>query len=546
MPEIIEPYYVSMLKGHGFTPDPDDHQYGALGLCWKLSPEIGEGSYWTYGQKDLYDIKIHNFSFHEDSLLEFSLPECLSITRYDSISGEELAPYRRLSAGCIKTYIGGYEPYQVLIHKNIPIHSIGIEIMPAYYEDYLKKQYPEEYRNPVEAFRKIDQTTDFPEMSRLLSELQNHRGDGIAAKLFYESKVAEALSLVVEYQKKRPAAPSKLSQSDLERIQTVAAYLSDHYAAEIPMERLTQIACMGTTKLKSSFKKVYDCTITEYLHLQPLCGIVPKKHRAITGGVSESRTPVMKHQKGTGGASLTNGGIQFLSFISIFRVLSEVDYNEVFTASQGRDINSDLYSGRSLRRQPGDSPGAALPQELSVVGDDQHAQPPFCEFSEQAAHLQHVGVVQSAGGLIENQQFFSAEAAVYNCQPLLLPARERQGVCLDILSQIHSLQRGHGFHLIRVIPQPGFGQHAVGKELEVHILHDEKAQPFPVFPTGRFSVPEDRPGFLLHQAAEAAGQSGLPRPVVAGDGGDLSPGGGKGHLFPHSRPIIGGPQAPHR
>lgn len=46
-------------------------------------------------------------------MLEFDLPECLSITRYDSISGEELSPYRRLSAGCIKTYVGGYKPYQV-------------------------------------------------------------------------------------------------------------------------------------------------------------------------------------------------------------------------------------------------------------------------------------------------------------------------------------------------------------------------------------------------------------------------------------------------
>lgn len=100
MPEIIEQYYAPLLKGHGFIPDPDNQQYGSLGISWKLSPEIGEGFYWTYGQKDLYDIKIHNFSFHEDSLLEFSLPECLSITRYDSISGEELAPYRRLSAGC--------------------------------------------------------------------------------------------------------------------------------------------------------------------------------------------------------------------------------------------------------------------------------------------------------------------------------------------------------------------------------------------------------------------------------------------------------------
>ena len=72
-------------------------------------------------------------------MLEFSLPECLSITRYDSISGEELSPYRRLSAGCIKTFIGGYTPYKALIHKNIPIRSIGIEIAPAYYGDYLKK-----------------------------------------------------------------------------------------------------------------------------------------------------------------------------------------------------------------------------------------------------------------------------------------------------------------------------------------------------------------------------------------------------------------------
>jgi len=154
-------------------------------------------------------------------MLEFDLPECLSITRYDSISGEELSPYRRLSAGCIKTYVGGYKPYQVIVHKNIPVRSIGIEITPAYYEDYLKKQYPEEYRNPIEAFREIDQTTDFPEMYRLLSELQSYRGTGIAAKLYYESKVAEALSLVVEYQKKRSVSDHKLVSQDLERIQTV-------------------------------------------------------------------------------------------------------------------------------------------------------------------------------------------------------------------------------------------------------------------------------------------------------------------------------------
>lgn len=199
-------------------------------------------------------------------MLEFSLPECLSITRYDSISGEELSPYRRLSAGCIKTFIGGYTPYKALIHKNIPIRSIGIEITPAYYEDYLQRLYPEAQINPVEAFQKIDQTSYFPEMSRLLTEIKNYRGEGVAAKLFYEGKVAEAVSMVVEYQKKHSEKiTQKLSRQDIESIQTVASYLGDHYASDISLERLTQIACMGTTKLKSCFKKYYDCTITEYI-----------------------------------------------------------------------------------------------------------------------------------------------------------------------------------------------------------------------------------------------------------------------------------------
>ena len=269
MSEIIDRFYTPLLIGHGFVRVPHDRRYGALGDCWSLSPEIGEGTYWTYGQKDLYDIKIHNFLFHEDFMLECFLPECLSITRYDSISGEELSPYRRLSAGCIKTFIGGHAPYKALIHKNTPIRSVGIEITPAYYEGYLKKLCPDMSISPVDAFRRIDQTSDFPEMSRLLTEIKDYRGEGIAAKLFYEGKVAEAVSLVVEYRREYPSKPTwRLSQQDIESVQAVAAYLSDHYASDVSLGRLTQIACMGATKLKSCFKMYYDCTITEYVQQQ--------------------------------------------------------------------------------------------------------------------------------------------------------------------------------------------------------------------------------------------------------------------------------------
>ena len=53
----------------------------------------------------MFYIKIHDFYFHEDTVLTFDWPESMSITVYDPISGEELSPYRRLTAGYIKTFI---------------------------------------------------------------------------------------------------------------------------------------------------------------------------------------------------------------------------------------------------------------------------------------------------------------------------------------------------------------------------------------------------------------------------------------------------------
>lgn len=266
MNDIIADCYQPLMHKHNFIQVENAAQFNSAGMCWKLSPEIGEGYYWIYAQKDLYDIKIHDFFFHEDSFMEFELPACLSITQYESISGEELSPYRRLTAGCIKTFVGGYEPYKVLIHQKIPIRSIGIEIMPAYYEDYLKKQYPGDYANPLSAFQQIDQVTDFPKMARLLHEVKTYRGDGIAANLFYEGKIAEAVSLVLESEQTYARQKEKhLSCQDIAALENVTAYLNDHYAFDIPLERLAKIACMGTTKLKTSFKQLHNCTITEYI-----------------------------------------------------------------------------------------------------------------------------------------------------------------------------------------------------------------------------------------------------------------------------------------
>ena len=261
-------FYVTQFAERGFTPAPNSLDYCEVGTTWQLNDKIGTGTFWIYNRQDLFDIKIHGFYLNEDTILDFNWPECLSIMQFDSISGEELSPYRRLEAGSVKSFIGGYSTYKVLIHKKIPIRTVGIEIMPAYYEDYLKEQYPDEYANPLKAFEAVGQTADFPDMSRLLKQVEAYKGSGISAGLFYEGKVAEASSLIVEWsrlQQQRKEVRKKLSVQDVQQLENLTLYLNDHCIQDIPLEQIVRISCMSARKLQTAFKEYHGCTITEYI-----------------------------------------------------------------------------------------------------------------------------------------------------------------------------------------------------------------------------------------------------------------------------------------
>ena len=267
----IESYYQCKLLKSGFKEIAPNASFNSMGKLYSIPAEIGNGVYWVYSQKDLYDIKIHDFYFYEDSFFNLQARECLGICYYESISGEEISPYRRLAAGCVRCFIGGLASSKTLVHKNIPIRTIDIEIMPAYYEEYLKEAYPSVYTDPHEAFHNISWSDNFPEMIGLVRQIWSYRGDGIAARLFYDGKVAEALSLILEYNRKRKnVSDVQISIQDMKSLENVAAYINDHFNCNISVEHLCQIACMGRTKFKTLFKQAYGCTVTEYIEQRRL------------------------------------------------------------------------------------------------------------------------------------------------------------------------------------------------------------------------------------------------------------------------------------
>lgn len=265
MLEIGNYYHEELIK-NGFREKAINNEFNSVGKLYSIPSEMGNGIFWIYGQKDLYDIKIHDFYFFEDSFFDLEQRECLDICLYESISGEEISPYRRLTAGCVKCFIGGNKPCMTLVHKNIPIRTIEIEIMPAYYEKYLQESFPNEYVDPHEAFHNISWTDNFPEMISLLHQIWNYRGESIAAKLFYEGKVAEAISLVIDYNhRQKQVQEVQISKQDMKSLENVIAYINDHFNCDISVDTLCHIACMGRTKFKTLFKQIYGCTITDYI-----------------------------------------------------------------------------------------------------------------------------------------------------------------------------------------------------------------------------------------------------------------------------------------
>lgn len=258
-------YYREVLKDKGFKIDLDNDKYNKMGTVWKLSSSVGEGEYWIYERKNLYNIKIQDFYYYEDSMIDVKESKCLAVTYFESICGKEFYPYRAIKSNSLKAYICDNKRYKAILQKKIPIKSISVQIFPEYYKKYLDDTYFSNYKNLEDYFKSVNDKNEFQKMLILLNQIKNYRGEGMAGKLFYDAKVFEIISLIVENKEVINDKDIKITEFDREMLMSVTSYINDHYAFKITLEQLSKIACMGTTKLKLTFKLLHGCTITEYI-----------------------------------------------------------------------------------------------------------------------------------------------------------------------------------------------------------------------------------------------------------------------------------------
>ena len=269
MSEQLEKMYRDIFADRGVVPCDPVPGFNQYGEFYKMDPEKEKGYCWVYRCNPHVTITIMDQVHYEDTCCVFQQPEYICVGYFYSVSGEILTPYRRLTSGAIQAYVGKKSEYRMILHKKIPINGVSITFMPEYYRKYLRKQYTSLYENPSEYFKQIDGCCDFPELVVIFNQIKNYKGDGISAKLFYESKVNEALSIIMERGKKRKRERANprfsIPNDDLDAVISVSNYINDHYATDIKMKFLSQIACMSQAKLKYIFKHVYHMSIQQYI-----------------------------------------------------------------------------------------------------------------------------------------------------------------------------------------------------------------------------------------------------------------------------------------
>lgn len=260
----VDNFYNVILNDNNFSPIKVPTCFPPYGKCWYVDSHKAQGYFWIYDSGKGYNIKIHDFTFKQDMMVSFDVPDCLSITWYESISGKEFNPYRELKSHIVKSFLGGKNTFRCFVNKEVPICCVGIEYEPAYYKNYLSSHFND--NNLEDIFKNIDETSEFNSMRQLLLEIQNYRGTGLEAEIYYDVKTSLALSLIYQrYKDINNTENNSLPKEDIKIMYSLKDYIDTHYKKNLTTNYLAKKCCMGTTKFKKCFKLFFKCTLNEYI-----------------------------------------------------------------------------------------------------------------------------------------------------------------------------------------------------------------------------------------------------------------------------------------
>lgn len=265
MASILKEIFTPHLSTLGFSRSRRTNQHAPCGLSYDMSPDLGTGSFWIYPIADSCVISMFQAVFKKTVSFRLSYPPFLYFGLFKN-EREQIAKPNGWPSNGVTGYVGHGENDTVEMIENAAIRSVGIAMTRDFCENNLPQGRGNNFRSLVRAASRLDNTARVPELTTAFHQLASFRPDLSVAGMYYESKVMELLSYVLQWSLQADTPPVDIIPArDRAFLQKIESHLRDNYVSPAGLPELASMACMSQNKLTALFKRVHGQTITQYV-----------------------------------------------------------------------------------------------------------------------------------------------------------------------------------------------------------------------------------------------------------------------------------------
>ena len=234
---------------------------------YQFSSDYGKG-YTALYQLDSYaSICIAEHSYARD--FEYSVPteDSIIIQQYDSIDSDRRYPQGNVLTGMqYIDYASGDRTYRYVIKKDVPAKVIGIQLLPDYYETYLKKEFGIKGIDLKRDLQVFPHGVVIPEIAAIFSKIRSFNGSELSTRLFFKSKIDELTAIIIQKAEAlRCTDDMKIAASDRRTVARITEYANTHLSKNFLLSELAAKAYMSVSKFKYVFKAVTGQSFSSYI-----------------------------------------------------------------------------------------------------------------------------------------------------------------------------------------------------------------------------------------------------------------------------------------
>ena len=270
MDTILEQIFTPQFPKMGLRQATPAQNMKRCGMTYVPDASVGKGSYWIYPVKDLFAITIMDLVFRQDVAFSYEHPEFLTLGNYSPSMASLLQSGAYMKRENLVGYFRDTDYCRVESPKSTEIRCVSVTFLPKFYKEHLRNRFEADLQSLPALLSSLTGEYILPDVSLAFSQLHMADPSAASASMYFEGKVLEIISKVMDWQTNRRDFPDtqSIADVDMDLVRRVGAFLKKNCDRQITIERLGQIFYTNKNKLSYLFMLVYGVSIIEFVQTQ--------------------------------------------------------------------------------------------------------------------------------------------------------------------------------------------------------------------------------------------------------------------------------------